>query len=1385
MSHPPYPPPQQPPRSSPPLKPQRPTGDLMSQGLHLLEACLSPRGAQGLVGIGLFCALVSALPLLQSLAVSLGGSALAWVLLLYSTGLWGGAQPLRHDFPWTSRSLLTLVLGAVPLNYLALASLDPALNINRWLFLPALALLPLMAWRSLRTLRPDHDDPLYVISLAGLGCCSAFLPGLSIPLMARGLDPGLLPLGFLSLSGGLLAYGLWRVLRQLWLHEQRHNLPESLLLSALLLYAWAAGTSLYALPGASFGLALLLPALMLTLISRRLRQVCRLMLGEAAPSSNWPSAWRKAVTGCEGLAATLAGCAALLGQEHYLLPGLSAGLLLWLTLMQTGLSVRTSVVQISFAFLSLASLGLSIYQVGQHQPADSAALVLAASALMLGLLARLGLHSELQVSKRFSSWNLGFHSQALLLTGASIWQISRFMDWSSLTTGALVCLTLYGVCAALWLGRSFAGYATVATGMMAAFSAVVLTEPLRSLDSWRWFALGLSFGMLAGGWLIERLSPGGQQLSLAVGTQTALSGRFSRLLRRELPDPYRFRQRFVSSVPYLFAEPLYNLALLMLTGAWLLNLGDLSFSLCAAMFYTIVFAIYPSRLWVYLVLLSLSDGLIGTVHQLLPGRYQSWGFVMVGMGWFFAGMLLEELLAARDRRHPAAEYEAQKQLVKPFFHAALAANALMLKHVFGEVQTAAGSESWDAAAAQAWPMLLTSGLYMLKLRVWVSRLWFYPGMLTVTMGLYFGLGRLLPLEGHLLLLTIAAWVWAGTGRLWQRSEALSSWWHELAEFRLGEQARDPHYFRAHLDKPESPFYILALLAGCVSLGFSLLLIPAQLLNWEQAVPLSFLTQSRPEWLDGFQVLNLGLLAALFGFALPGGPRARVVFDSGVMLSLSGALLWAGRNQLSLDTLPIGLLLLALSWQLLGLLGQRVLRPGLLRCLQVSSPVFALSGAAAMLLGTSALHDVIGLGLLAALCAVSLQQRAASWQVHVINVCWLTGLWLALALEPKLDSPPLLMIQLGLCLAGSVMLALSWRVPALARSLQGWSAAYLSITGLILLVIANVLLMPILQGYASLADPGSLNLLLTLSLPWLVLLVWQACYSQLLIPLVPSAILLISALGLLRQPWLAPLLMSLLGPALTQVLRLSDSSPWRRPLRVGLLASPILLQLPVLLAPPGLTPGLTALWQSLHLVAGSGLYAWLAFRQGAGQRRYLWGALLIAELAWEWAFWQGLGLHLDASAGALMLQVHATLMPLGLSFLLLAPHLVKRPAEQDQLTYLGLSLLLLMPLSLLAIKGSGLPKGLLLFELAAEVTLILLLALRWRRKALLYTGLSVGLCLAFGLSGGLLLYGSTWIRWAMFLGLGLSLAGFGLLIQQRQEWLRWLLNYWRSAQQSWR
>ncbi|MEZ0375038.1 MAG: hypothetical protein ACAI44_38485 [Candidatus Sericytochromatia bacterium] len=1346
-------------------RPPEPSPDLMSQGLQLLERCFSARGAQNLVGLGLFCALFSAVPLLQSL----GSSGLALVMLLYSLGLWGGGLQLRHAFPWVGRVLLGLGLAALPLNYLALASLDLGPVANVIFCLLALGLLPGMAWDCLRRLQAGRADPLYLLVLVALGTSGCFLPGLASALMARGLSPQAFALGELGLGALLAGSGLWRICRQLWLLDGHDNLGESLWLSALLLFAWLAGVSLFSLPADVQVLAPLLPAIGLLAIGARLRRVGALLLDGQARGwlRHWPVSWRWALTGCEGLGGALVCLTALAGCRQPGPGAIGLPLLAGLTLLYLAAGWPRRWLRWPLFGAGLLGLGPLVFQSGGLS-ADAASLLLGLGAWLLTGLLRVPV---MPARGGQATWRLGCQLQALLLIGCSWWQIGRFADWSAFTLDALICLTLAAAGLARYSGFSAVGYLSVATGMTAVFCAVVLVEPLLSLESWRWFALMLAFVMLGCGWLIERLSPGGKP---RIGRTAArgLSSGLGRLLGRTLPDPYRFRERFVSSLPYLFAEPLYNLALLLLTGAWLTDLHDLSYGAAAALFYGLVFAIYPSRLWIYLVLLSLSDGLIGLSETMLPARYHSWSLVLISLGWFFAGTLIEELLEARDRHKPQPEHELQKKWVRPFFHAALAANLLMLQRIFGQVQLAAGSESWSAAAGQALPMLLTSGLYLLKLRIYVSKLWFYPGMLTVTLGLYFSLGAVLPLEGHLLLLSLVAWVWAGVGRLWRHHPALQAWWQDLIVFRLGDKPLTPRFISTHLQRPESPFFTVALLAGLVSLGFSWLLIPAQLLQWEQLVELSFLTKARPFWLDLFQLLNLGLLAGLFALALPASGRQRTGLNMLVILSASSGLLWLGRWQLNADTLALALVALALLWQLLGLAAR--LPEAFRRCLEPSVALLGLGGLLTLPLGTRLDLDVQGLALLAILCLTLLQQRARVWHAYALMLCWM-GVVGAAFWSGWLNS----VAVLGLCLAaaGYVFTGLDRRL-LLARlepHLQGLALGHL---GSALLCL----------GALPWAGPDALThpLVLPLALACLGLLGWQSVTLPVLGLALAPASLAVAGLALVIQPWLAPLAFAGLIPLLAWTIPFGDKGGHQGGARISALAAPVLLQLPVLLAPPA---GVDAGWQSGHLLAGSGIYLWLLCRSRFSSCLPWWGVAGLANLAWEWGFWQGWALPQvqsgRADALSLAVQVHASLLLPGLTMLLLAQYLLRRQPEKDQLTYFGLSLLLLMPLSLLAIRGAGLPKPLLLAELLAQVVLLLVLASRWRRRALLYTGLTVGLCIAVGLFGGLLLHGSAWLRWLLCLGLGLLLAGGGLFVQQRLDWLHWLISHWRRTLLSWK
>lgn len=1402
-----------------PAKRTQGSPDFMTQGLQLLEGIASKQGSQTLMSIGLLLSLISAWPLLETLS-HWGASAWALVLLLYSLGLWAGSKPLKYDFRWASQIMQALALLSIPVNYVALSALDLNLWPNKILGLILLLILPVKAWFILPVVQNRSRDPLYILAFMGLGILSAFLPNLASPLMQLGFSHFHYSLFAQLLSGGILAWGFYHLSQQLWLladpnsEATQDNLCEILSLGGLLLLAWGCGLSLYPLSSNSYLVSWLLLLMLLLGMGLQLRRIPFLH-----HTVRLPQHWKQGTLLCEFSAAVLSilmslgyaltGFSGLAGQQFegvHPLSCLLSSLVLWhlTAIWHSHIKAEGNYIGpvVSGSLSAFFAYAACFQMLGIHHLAHN----YEAGALLFAVVAWLAMTlTHLPPTPNQKLWQIGCQVLGLMAMFCSWYQIAQFKDWSLMTTVSLLCLGLACIYWARFCQYSAIGYLSVLSILVGILSTIIQYQPLLSLDSWSWLALGLAFGMVASAWMIERLSPGGHMQQLF---KPSSAGWF----KRQLPDPYRFRERYISSTPYLFAEPLYNLALILVTGAWLVNLGDLSFCFCCALFYALVFAIYPSRLWLYMILLSLSDGLIHFSQWALPIRYHSWGLIMISSGWFCMGMLLEELLEARDRQNPHQEYENQKKWVKPFFHMALAANGFMLQKVFGQVQEGVSLENWQILANQALPMTVTSLLYLLKMRVYVSKLWFYPGILSLSFGLYFGLGGLLPLEGLLLLFTALAWVWLTVAIAWSKSSALQSWWQNLVSHRLELSQLSIAYRQVHLENPQAPFVIMACICAGLSLVISCLVLPAQLGQWQQAMPISFLSKSREIWLQGFQVLNFSLLALLFAFALPiQAATQRKFYDGLVLLCGSHVLLWILREQLEVNRINLVLVALAALWQAVLSLGQRHLSASWQSLLYRTSNLLTTLGILCQILWFFNLPFytsipshiyVLTLAILTAVIWMKIQYRPQIWQYYVLGaLLGINLIWVSVAIRESwfrkwIDHP--FDAYLPLVLIPVVLLAL-WHRLRTRQDVPQSHGKHLQALVLIYTMLFNNLIASShwpYESHISLFLLGS-NLIcfayfcyLVASWRWLLPPATLA-YACVFVLGHPSRNLLFLVLCLPLLIWSS----RRLNQATEQTgLLTSDSLPeqikafltFSRSSHATVLSSPIALLIPIMLQENAPSPEWSILaWQLPGVLIALATYAYhLLFL--ANHRPWLWWPIsLLANFCWEWAWWKGILQDLPYNAVSLSWQVHISLFLPAMTCLLMGHYIIHKQAEKDQIMYLALSLFVMMPLALLATRATALPKHWLFAEMLAQALVMLLLANFWRRKALLYAGLGIGLCLLVALFGGIMLYGDAWVRWSLFLGLGLLLVITGLLLQQRLEWLRWLIGHWKHSLTEWR
>lgn len=1364
--------------SAPPADPLKPYGrpDVLLQLLEVGRTLSHQRWSQALIGLGVVSIVLSSFPVIQHMS---SATLIYLVLLLYTAGLLGAGMAVARSFPWTGQVLAWVTLLILPLDYASLVSLDLAMPVDLGVSLLALLGLPGLAFFALKTLQL-RPDKLYLLVLLALGWSSALF---------RGIEPLLLSFGVFGSGRGVFEYlcvilpwtgvflALFRHNRQLWLLPEpgEHNFLQTLSLNGYLVFAAFATPVIYAVAWPVLGLALGLTALALIWSAFALRQLLTLLLGE-----HWPGFFWRLVREQEIAAWLVLAGGLFLAAGDPLALALTAGPGA-VAVFATGYHWRQHWVRWPLYLYTAVLISFALLGLGGDWQADGLSLLLAALALGLTLWGRLA---------AVGSWRReALHQVALFLSAPAWLEMAAFRDWSWQTLLALACLAGVYLRYAAHSGRNLFGYIGIVTGAISCLSILVLWQPEMPFKAYRFYGVGLAWAMLGLGLLIQILTPrkADQSLETAAASSDDLWGR----LNADRYHPFRFRQRFANLNPYLYSEPLYNLALLLTSVVTLTGLGDLRLTGLATLFYAVIFAIYPARLWVYFVIVSASDNLLKLSGELLPERYQSWSLLMLGLGWFFVGKLVEEILEGRDRKHLNTAHEAQKRFAKPFFHGAIFINVLLLRYFFGDLQNLFSEEGWQEATEEALPVLLTSVFYLLNLRVYVSKLWLYPGIISISLGLYFGLTGFLPVEATLLIFAGLGAFWLWVAHYTSAHPALNQWWQALIQHRLPALDPESAFARIHLRDLSSPFWTFGLIAALCSLAFSALMIPWRPLALAQSFELALLTRSNPAWLFALQALNFFGLALLFFKGAHPRQQRLLWLDGMGVVCLTLGFAWLLQEQARPELLPVFLAGAGLFWSGIWFLLGRGWSAGSQRVLAVVS--LGLMGLAFVSLGLTREPWIGGLSLALLSLSLALRLRLSpdAWQLYALSLLALLGVfllkdglhWLSptqaavlpllagglftwLFLKAKTApaesasrfSPHYLGIGLfWLGLQTLVQGGLCWRLwedltqaQALAPAEWGWLVVLLSL-GLVICLrqINGVLLNPWLQGVAL----AQVLLGLLLVLFWQPLLLWG---------LLPLAVLFRRFFApnaeLARLAWFASLL------------------------------APLLLGFCLFIKTSDLTGAWLVVWRLIPLVFWAGFYGrearlhlhlpwlwWLSVLTAYAA----WLVVLFTDMRWFQALENGIGPH-----NAAVLMTHAFFLPLALGLIWLAWYTLKKQPERNQLFYFGLILSVLPGLSCaLLLPFWHIRLGMLL-ELALLTGAMIYTAFWLQLRAFLHVALVfVALALA-GAVLGILLLGHWSLRWGLFISAGLGLMVAGNLLQARNQALRLNLEKFQTRLLSW-
>ncbi|MFN8576134.1 MAG: hypothetical protein U0354_04695 [Candidatus Sericytochromatia bacterium] len=458
---------------------------------------------------------------------------------------------------------------------------------------------------------------------------------------------------------------------------------------------------------------------------------------------------------------------------------------------------------ISFVILLLKSWEVS---------SDIQSFILSLTTLLLIII---GNNREFQKSKSI----LYFVS---LTTSVIVWiKVSIFDSWSLYTIASLLILSFIYLFNSFYHKRNVLSYISVLTFSIVYFSLITVVNPYMDFYNYRYYAVLLSFLYLSVGYLIQLRYSDAKTSEKKLEEENAIN--LKKFFEKDIIRPYGLQDRFSSIIPYLISEPLYNFALLMTSISVLVNVKDYTIAILSSIFYICIFKVYPSRLWIYFAITASTDGFLNIITDVLPQKYQSWGFIILSFNWFFIGVIVEELFELYEREGKKLMY-IDKKYAQPFFQGALIVNIFLLKYFFIDLLNINSEEGWLKIEQEFLQIGIISILYLLKMRAYISKLWLFPCMLVTSVVIFFKSISWLGAEYNLLIMTSIGFLWLGVGTLFNKSQKCVKYVKSIVDYKLPELDINGNYYKYHIYDFASPFYIFAFLSSFTSLFISVIMI---------------------------------------------------------------------------------------------------------------------------------------------------------------------------------------------------------------------------------------------------------------------------------------------------------------------------------------------------------------------------------------------------------------------------------------------------------------------------------------------------------------------------------------------------------------------------------
>lgn len=459
-----------------------------------------------------------------------------------------------------------------------------------------------------------------------------------------------------------------------------------------------------------------------------------------------------------------------------------------------------------------------------------------------------------------------------VMTSIAVWiKISLFDAWSNYTLIALFVISVIYMLNSLYNKRNVFAYVSIVTITIAYFSFISILNPELNFNTYRFYGILIAFLYLSVGYLVQLKNTDIEKdKKIIINSDTKSVGiSLQKIFSEDVINPYNFKSRFASPIPYLISEPLYNVALFITSISVLVNFKDYYITSLATLFYILIFKIYPSRLWLYFSITASSSALLNLIIDFLPNKYHNWGLVFLSFNWFFVGSIVEEFFEAYERKKNNL-LDIDKKYAQPFFQGALVINILLLRHLFVDLQDVFSTQGWIKIQDEFLQLMIISFLYLLKMRIYVSKFWLYPCILISSLVIYFRSISWIGNDYSFILLTLLAFFWLFLGNFVNNDKRVLNYIKNIVFHKNPDLDINSNFYRNHIHDFASPFYTFGLLATSVSLFISAMLIPRYIMSLNIILEFGIekLNIHNPSVFYFVQILNFVLITVFYSVFYP-------------------------------------------------------------------------------------------------------------------------------------------------------------------------------------------------------------------------------------------------------------------------------------------------------------------------------------------------------------------------------------------------------------------------------------------------------------------------------------------------------------------------------------